>query len=426
MEENADNYHEVKRLFCKMLGVPNCDNLEDEDIIIPIYVRKISEKQTSQVEASEVVLEDKNLRTSYYKMKEMNWRDVQLYSEDCFEVAVRGRWSRRDSIQLNDSVNGIDYSYGDASLCYILMLCERMCTDETQQSEAQRAVRFNGRIPMHEDSTFEDYLARVFRISTIRIKSNKKMDLNSFEKYCDAFEYLYMYKTRHSIMKIMDISDLYERNGGGRSRVSTLDEPPRRTVNQETLEYYAMAVDSEDPFTAYISFYHVLEFYYDEVYKKKLVDEMKNRLTDPSFSYKNDKKIYDLAKWVGKKMKNDDEIGRGNELDSLKYVLEEYAPIEKIVSGLDEWNKTLKDYYQNNNVSFSGSKKDKIMWEDNAGVYTNLANRIYNTRNSLVHSKSGQSDKQYKPQKHKSILAKELPLIQVISELILFENGDIL
>lgn len=69
------------------------------------------------------------------------------------------------------------------------------------------------------------------------------------------FEYLYMYKTRHSIMKIMDISDLYERNGGGRSRVSTLDEPPRRTVNQETLEYYAMAVDSEDPFTAYRSLY---------------------------------------------------------------------------------------------------------------------------------------------------------------------------
>ena len=61
MEENADNYHEVKRLFCKMLGVPNCDNLEDEDIIIPIYVRKISEKQTSQVEASEVVLEDRIL-----------------------------------------------------------------------------------------------------------------------------------------------------------------------------------------------------------------------------------------------------------------------------------------------------------------------------------------------------------------------------
>lgn len=87
---------------------------------------------------------------------------------------------------------------------------------------------------------------------------------------------------------------------GGRSRVSTLDEPPRRTVNQETLEYYAMAEDSEDPFTAYISFYHVLEFYYDEVYKKKLVDEMKNRLTDRAFRIKTIKRymiwIYGLAK----------------------------------------------------------------------------------------------------------------------------------
>ena len=136
--------------------------------------------------------------------------------------------------------------------------------------------------------------------------------------------------------------------------------------------------------------------------------------------------MLDLAKWVGKKMKNDNEDGRGNELDSLKYLLEEYVSIEDLIDELESWNADLKSYYQTQNVSFAGSKKDKIAWTDKEGVYTNISNRIYYTRNALVHSKSGQADKQYRPQKHKDKLVKEIPLIQVIAELVLFKDGEAL
>ncbi len=51
---------------------------------------------------------------------------------------------------------------------------------------------------------------------------------------------------------------------------------------------------------------------------------------------------------------------------------------------------------------------------------------IYNTRNALVHSKRSQSDKQYRPKKHKAAFMKELPLIQVIAELIIIQKGDVL
>ena len=41
----------------------------------------------------------------------------------------------------------------------------------------------------------------------------------------------------------------------------------------------------------YISFYHIIEYYFDEVYQKKLLDDMREKITSPDFSYKNDKKF---------------------------------------------------------------------------------------------------------------------------------------
>ena len=125
-------------------------------------------------------------------------------------------------------------------------------------------------------------------------------------------------------------------------------------------------------------------------------------------------------------MKSDDEAGKGNEFESLKYVLATFAPIEELKSKLNDINPTLVQFYSEKSVSFAGNQQLKIVWNDLTGVYSSLAKRIYATRNALVHSKSGQNDKLYKPLKHKAILFKELPLIQVIAEMIITKSGEIL
>ena len=411
------NYLEVKKVFCRMLDVSDINAInEDSNITFPL---------SRFDDGPKLVIDNEMLNAAFNILETQNCADMQLYSTTQYEVAVKSRWFPRGrEITLKDEVNGIKYCLGKASLLYIVMVCNRMCEDEALMNEMIRSKPMVVPFLPSRDISVEDFIDRYFRINTIKIEADKETRLNTFVQFCNSFEYLYMYKTRRSVMKIANLSELYERSGGGRSRVGEIGEPPRRTVNPATLEYYAMAVNAEDPFTAYISFYHILEYYFDEVYKKKIVDDMKNKLTNPSFSYKNEKQIYELAKWIGKKMKNDDKDGRGNELDSLKYVLEEYVPIADLIKSLDEWNVGLKDYYQSKNVVFNGSSKGRIAWSDNMGVYTNISNRIYYTRNALVHSKSDQSDKQYKPQKHKSALVKELPLIQVIAELILFKDGE--
>lgn len=147
-------------------------------------------------------------------------------------------------------------------------------------------------------------------------------------------------------------------------------------------------------------------------------------LTDMDFSYKNESKVYDLAKYIKRHMKSDDDSGKGNEFESLKYVLMEYVPIESLKQRVDVIDPTAAGYYQNNNVPFTTSKKTKIMWEDSVGVYTNITTRVYETRNALVHSKSEWGTNQYKPYENKKELIREIALIRAVSELVLINSSD--
>ena len=282
------------------------------------------------------------------------------------------------------------------------------------------------RIAFDNDYSFEKILSNTLRLISLKMQFENETTVTQMKKYASAFEYLFMYKRGYALFEVSDISTLLRMEGGGRSRVSDIDEAPRRSVNPEVLEFYSMALAAEDPFTMYISFYHIIEYYFDEIYQKKLVDDMKEKITSPDFSYKDDKKLLELASFVSKRMKSDDEAGKGNELESLKYVLATFAPIEELKNKLNEINPTLVQFYSDKSVSFAGKQQLKIAWNDMEGVYSSLAKRIYAIRNALVHSKSGQNDKLYKPLKHKAILYKELPLIRVVAELIITKSGEVL
>ena len=83
-------------------------------------------------------------------------------------------------------------------------------------------------------------------------------------------------------------------------------------------------------------------------------------------------------------------------------------------------------YYQNTLVPFTSSTKTKIAWADSQGAYTNIATRIYETRNALVHSKSEQSANQYRPYKNNGDLTLEIALIKAVAELVIINSSEIM
>lgn len=101
-------------------------------------------------------------------------------------------------------------------------------------------------------------------------------------------------------------------------------------------------------------------------------------------------------------MRMNDESGQGDGLESLKYVLKEYVNIEQLTDKMKQIDIESISYYQNNKVTFC--KAPAISWNDEDGVYTQIAKRIYFTRNALIHSKSGKNRERYKPYKDEKSL----------------------
>ena len=272
-----------------------------------------------------------------------------------------------------------------------------------------------------------DLLPEVLKAYTLKISSVRAVPAFRLRSYAASFEFQFMYKQGVALSEFTDVQDMCSiGNSILRYSCESMDSPPRRIYNTAVLDYYTMAMESRDPFTMYISFYHIIEHYFDAVFRKKLTEEIKERITRPDFSYKNEEKLYELAKYIRRHMSNDDDSGKGNEFDSLKYVLMEYVPIEELKNRIRNLDPNAIEYYQNSFVQFTTSKKTKIAWSDTQGVYTNLATRIYETRNALVHSKSEQFANQYRPYENRKDLILEIALIKAVAELVLINSSEIL
>ena len=83
-----------------------------------------------------------------------------------------------------------------------------------------------------------------------------------------------------------------------------------------------------------------MEYFYDEVFKKKMITDLRDKITNPGFSYRDDDKIYEMALFVKNRLRMNDESGQGNELESLKFVLNEYVTIDELKNRMSSMDST--------------------------------------------------------------------------------------
>ena len=102
----------------------------------------------------------------------------------------------------------------------------------------------------------------------------------------------------------------------------------------------------------------------------------------------------------------------------------EYVDIDEVKDRINSFSFSDVSYYQYTPVPFISSNKTLIGWSDRQGVYSNIANRIHETRNALVHSKSEYADKQYKPYRDKAALIREIPLIRSVAESVIIHSSE--
>lgn len=266
---------------------------------------------------------------------------------------------------------------------------------------------------------------------TLKINSSKERTLKEYETLSSSLFFNVAYNSSlvikaKQVNNSNGLDDVFKINRKNINSINTL----QRVYIPELLEQYSTATSSRDPFIQFLCYYHIMEHFYEKVYNEDLVDKLKLEITSPDFSVKNDKSIARLVDIVKRKMKQNKEEFSINELEALELTLKKYIRLDELKYELNLLDDQSINYYNTTKVKFSGGSKLNLNDSSDDSNYKNIAKRIYNTRNALVHYKSSDTSsnelKVYSPFLHKTELMKEIPLMRIISERIIIATSNII
>ena len=203
-------------------------------------------------------------------------------------------------------------------------------------------------------------------------------------------------------------------------------EPPRKMFNVQLIEMYLNARQTLDDYGAFLGYYHILEFFFDEAFKITIGTKIQNMITRPDFSYTDINSIYAMAKKSSKLIHDSKHGDQGNERASLKYVLMRYVHEDDFHNLETEIEhrfpgKGLQQYHRDFSSDLA---KVTIDFSSRDRFCETAMNRIYMVRNALVHAKS--EAKRYEVKRDQKQLHVELYLVAQLAESVSNNSADIL
>lgn len=433
-------YDEFKSNFCKLFGYNFLENEGSNYFTDSILLNG---------ESSDKHLHEKDLQDYFEKLDNYSYEEATMYNEKTMEIILNDEnqtsliyfFEENKSWSLEDTQNNIFYKISFISpemlLFMIKFTIEKVYSTKEQKNTDAALVKFMRNMKINSrrrgrtedesgDISLIDYLLKLVgrRYVSLKISSNDKRSFESFVGLKNSYLFNTMYLTNRSLIEHIEFDSILfpTRERLERSK-QQLEIAPLKSYNANIINYYKKAMSSSDPYIQYISFYHILEYFYDETYYRYLVNDMRGKITHPDFSYKSDEELIKLAKFAQNRLRQFGEDGQGNELESLKYVLKEFVNIPDLKTKLEELKGDWVSYYSNHKVTFSDGPV--LNFKDDQAMGS-IAKRIYYTRNSLIHSKSGKKELTYHPYNHENLLKQEIPLIKKISEMIIIMSAEML
>jgi len=293
----------------------------------------------------------------------------------------------------------------------------------------QRVRRFFENNDKQEDLTelniFDLIKGIIPRLETLQIKSESIRKKTEYENFVYAFLFSLGYNLNYTILPLRFIDEFTQSNRMGRLRRANLSEmePPKRIYSNVLILHYQKGISSESIEHQFLSFYHVLEHFFEKIYNDDIINSIRTELTKPSFSYKRSKDLLFLVKLIQNRLKYRNEEYLINEAEALELTLKKFVTDLLLLSTeIEEISPTLIDYYKTTEVPFSKGNKVNFDSANSEEIYSNLSKRIYLTRNSIVHSKETDKSK-YTPFRDDKDLLKEIFLLRIISEIVIMEDS---
>jgi len=362
--------------------------------------------------------------------------ETALFSENQYEIIVREESSipvrrlRDDKIEVENEEAGLNYVLSPASDSYLVWLLNEMRRKLSPRDFRMgffHSPRLDRALQEEGELTPFDYIRlTTFRLMTLKIHSDKRMTPTHFSKLTHSFLFHVGYNLDVALVPQRLLEEIARRgriNRMRRSRTEELD-PPRRLYTEDLVQHYLLAVSTDNPVIEYLSYYHVLEHFFESVFNDDLIESVRSSITDPGFSYKRKKDIGQLINSIKRALQIRSETITFSEVEALRLCIAKFVDLNELKQKLDAYDETLIDFYRSNKVDFSGGVEVDFDSADTEQVHKSLTKRIYSTRNALVHSKDGEKSK-YTPFKDDRSLVREVPLMRFISEMVILKESMI-
>lgn len=395
------------------------------------------EKITVPIEGKEFILTSDYFLELTEKLEDCNTDDETLiHNNNYFEVLTRGesRFSSMfrtiEAFIKEDESNKIIYEYISCSDKYLIFILNKIY-EAGLTNEFRRMFRNPNFIVAKiveglEDDNLLSLIKVMFpRFETVRVSSEDSKSKSEYEKLCNSFLFQIGFNLNYAIVEIRFLDEFFNPNRLMRLRRLSLEEmeAPKRKYTSDLVYHYQMALSAESPMLQFLSYYHVMEHFFEKIYNEELIKIIEKEITKPSFSSKREKDIKVLINIVSKKIKDRGNSYTFNEKEALMLTLSRYVSLEDVKSDLNEFDEKLVSYYRENEVKFS--KGDKVnLNNEEIKTFNQLANRIYKTRNAIVHSKEGEKSK-FKPFIDDKFIINEIPLMRFLAEKIIIEDSTL-
>lgn len=384
-------------------------------------------------------LKKSDLLEAIQKLQTMSlFEELTLAGNKFYEVLLREESSfpriqlslREKGLSLEDKDNLINYLLSGPSNEYILFLIWKgaSVSDSKALTKFIPRDRFRRVRQRISGDMFEILRNTYFRFMTLRLESARNRTTQEFERFSSAYLFQLSYNLNVALVPQRHLDEILRTGRIADIRRSSLRdiEAPRRHYIPDLIYHYQLAVAAENPFLEFLSYYHIIEHFFEEVFNEDLEDRVRNRITHPDFSYKRKKDIRSLIKEVGRYQKQRNNEFTFSEQEALRITLEKYLDIPDLTAKLVAYESSLIAYYRENKVAFAAADEVDLEAEKSSIIIHKLTRRIYKTRNSIVHSKESDNKERYTPFQDDRILVKEIPLLRFISEQIIIGTSKLI
>lgn len=362
--------------------------------------------------------------------------DSKIYIQNDNNCEIPITMNPRDLLELSNDFSGMEFfNTHDTKnqLQYVISLMSGRLLFKILKSINNRKIDITWHVSGNEENFVYDKaidLLHFIRNSSIfslprcfSIKIKSEHFTNKWEQLTSSFFYHIAYNKNISLLPLYTIDNFINYyNQFYIYRQGNLEiGVPHRAYNDNLVRFYQAAISSDNPMLQYLLFYRILEYFYEDVANQFLSDFISDKISGPDFSFNNKTDWIMLVKDIKKQLKVKSEEAIFEEKQALILVLKTYINIETLIGDLHKWDTKLVEYYKTNIVDFSGGQQINL---SSPNVYKSLADRLYKTRNSVVHGKNTITAL-YKPIDDDDNLAREIPLIRLISEQIIFKTSTL-